>query len=356
MNDLEHLFLTAEKAERALIDALSVREVQAVYFQAIAMEALAKAAKNPEKMGEAIEIKMWSERRLGEMMAASPKAKAGRIPARNRVGEKPELALAEAGIDKNLADRARKALALDRPTFEATVAEARKKGIRATLKVISLNRTEQRRAEVRERIKRIQPRTVVVTKAIATIEEEDLASGSVAAVITDPPYGEDTLSVYRDLGVFAMRVLRPGGWCLVMPSSIFLDRVMEDLLKAGLAYRWVISARFPGGPSWKIIPLRLYQGWKPVLVFQKPPAQSPPGEAWYRDEIDVVKAAHDKSLHAWQQPEALFATLIERFTEPGDLVADPFAGSGTTLVAAESMGRHAWGGDDGSADHLQAAE
>lgn len=42
-------------------------------------------------------------------------------------------------------------------------------------------------------------------------------------------------------------------------------------------------------------------------------------------------------------PESLVATVLEEFTRPGDVVLDPFAGYGTTLVVAERMGRAAIG-------------
>ncbi len=42
-------------------------------------------------------------------------------------------------------------------------------------------------------------------------------------------------------------------------------------------------------------------------------------------------------------PEALVERFLERYTQPGDLVLDPFAGFGTTLVVAEEMGRSAYG-------------
>ena len=35
----------------------------------------------------------------------------------------------------------------------------------------------------------------------------------------------------------------------------------------------------------------------------------------------------------------MFGKLIEAFTEPGDLVCDPFVGSGTTAVACQQTGR-----------------
>jgi SAM-dependent methyltransferase len=41
--------------------------------------------------------------------------------------------------------------------------------------------------------------------------------------------------------------------------------------------------------------------------------------------------------------EALVGFFVERLTDPGDAVLDPFAGFGTTLVVAESLGREAFG-------------
>lgn len=48
-------------------------------------------------------------------------------------------------------------------------------------------------------------------------------------------------------------------------------------------------------------------------------------------------------LHPTQKPEALVSRFITLTTESGDLVLDPFAGSGTTLLAAKRYGRKAIG-------------
>ena len=47
--------------------------------------------------------------------------------------------------------------------------------------------------------------------------------------------------------------------------------------------------------------------------------------------------------HPTQKPVALMRALIERYTDPGDLVLDPYCGSGTTLRAALDCGRRAIG-------------
>lgn len=51
----------------------------------------------------------------------------------------------------------------------------------------------------------------------------------------------------------------------------------------------------------------------------------------------------DNDLHPTEKPAALVEWFINLTTEPGDLILDPFAGSGTTLEAAKSCGRRAIG-------------
>lgn len=59
---------------------------------------------------------------------------------------------------------------------------------------------------------------------------------------------------------------------------------------------------------------------------------------WEKDKTkDVPK------IHPAQKPVALLKRLIEIFTDEGDVVIDPCAGSGTTLRAAYELGRSAYG-------------
>lgn len=55
--------------------------------------------------------------------------------------------------------------------------------------------------------------------------------------------------------------------------------------------------------------------------------------------ISVKPSPEDGGLHPTQKPVDLMKALIELTTQPGQIVLDPFAGSGTTVIAAAATGR-----------------
>jgi site-specific DNA-methyltransferase (adenine-specific) len=69
-----------------------------------------------------------------------------------------------------------------------------------------------------------------------------------------------------------------------------------------------------------------------------------PEDWWY---FPVVARLHnERTGYPTQKPEALLERIILASSNPGDLVADFFCGSGTTLLAAERLGRHFIGCDN----------
>ena len=58
---------------------------------------------------------------------------------------------------------------------------------------------------------------------------------------------------------------------------------------------------------------------------------------WQRDDKRYPK------IHPTQKPIGVLANLIRIFTDEGDVIIDPCAGSGSTLRAANELGRHAYG-------------
>lgn len=72
---------------------------------------------------------------------------------------------------------------------------------------------------------------------------------------------------------------------------------------------------------------------------------------WIKSQLGVwqfnyeKKDIRDKTLHPATFPLSLAKKVIELFTHKGEIILDPFVGSGTTLVAAKDCGRNAVGFD-----------
>lgn len=67
-----------------------------------------------------------------------------------------------------------------------------------------------------------------------------------------------------------------------------------------------------------------------------------------------LKGDDGKKIHPTQKPEALLARIIMASTKPGDVVLDPFFGSGTTGAVAKRLGRH-FVGIEREQDYIDAA-
>lgn len=78
-------------------------------------------------------------------------------------------------------------------------------------------------------------------------------------------------------------------------------------------------------------------GYEPVLYLKKGRRPNP-----YRRSgiIHVDKVPAGQNIHPTEKPVGLLEKLIEMSTDPGDLVVDPFSGSGSTSVAAQKLGRN----------------
>jgi site-specific DNA-methyltransferase (adenine-specific) len=66
-------------------------------------------------------------------------------------------------------------------------------------------------------------------------------------------------------------------------------------------------------------------------------AFQPESDTWYVSR--VCGTFKERTRHPCQMPAALLERIIRASSHPGDLVLDPFAGSGTTLIAAKKLGR-----------------
>lgn len=190
---------------------------------------------------------------------------------------------------------------------------------------------EQRIAEdikIARSIKNISDLYEFVVGDIRNIEAK---LGIAKAIITDPPYPEKYLNLYHDLGRYSQVVLKDGGSLLALVGQAHLNQVIE-ILSGYLNYHWTLALLL-SGPRSMMYQRKVNVGWKPILWFTKGKYS---GDAF----SDVIVAgARDKNRFEWQQGIEQFDQLVRNFTRPGDMIVDPFCGTGTTGVAAVSLGR-----------------
>lgn len=75
----------------------------------------------------------------------------------------------------------------------------------------------------------------------------------------------------------------------------------------------------------------------------EPTKGAPMGDVW---EIGVIApVARERTGYPTQKPEALLERIVQALSDPGEIVLDPYAGSGTTLAVAARLGRRFVGVD-----------
>jgi DNA modification methylase len=106
-----------------------------------------------------------------------------------------------------------------------------------------------------------------------------------------------------------------------------------------LRYWWTLSVEHSHGGQ-QLPGKWVIAEWKPAVWYVRDRRE---GRAYVADRIRGTRP--DKNAHDWAQGSAEILYLIEQLTEPGDLVADPFAGSGAFGKAALSASRKFIGAD-----------
>jgi DNA modification methylase len=189
--------------------------------------------------------------------------------------------------------------------------------------------------------------------------------GPADLVWTDPPYGvayqtklstqeavarhrrTDGLEISNDLpedipallaAAFANAPLKPGGaYYVASPSSAdVLPAFYQTLAAAGMPVRqqliWVKDAFVMGRHDYHYRHEPILYGWKEGAAHLFSGGRS-------QDTVWEIPRPRRSEEHPTMKPVELVARALRNSSGPRDLVYEPFAGSGSTIIAAERTGR-----------------
>ena len=200
---------------------------------------------------------------------------------------------------------------------------------------------------------------------------------SVDMILQDPPYN-CTKSKW-DVDIFGMideywaewkRITKKTAPILFSATQPFTSKLVISNLK-NFKYEWIWNKKI--GIGFQVAKYRPMQQHESVLVFcygtskyfpiktkrdkiikrtgkrgkyDVSPIKYESGKDRFYDElypksiITFSNANHFNRYHVNEKPLDLFKYLIQTYTQPGNIIFDGFAGSFTTSVAAESLGRN----------------
>ncbi len=210
------------------------------------------------------------------------------------------------------------------------------------------------------------------------------------ACITDPPYGNTSLDWDRQVSGWIPAVaaaLKPAASIWVFGSMRFLAPLFAEMEANGFRYSQDVVWEKQNGTGFHTDRFRrvhehavmFYRGaWADVYHDTqytndatahtmrrkaRPTHTGNIGEALYISHdggprmarsVMQVRNEHGRAIHPTQKPVDLLRPLIRYSVPPGGWVLDPFAGSGSTILAARQEGRRAWGFEQDPANHAAA--
>jgi adenine-specific DNA-methyltransferase len=183
-----------------------------------------------------------------------------------------------------------------------------------------------------------------------------LKKESIDIVSTDPPYVADLWEVcYEVLAKGVMRALKPGGFCLTYTPQRHYVEIMDIMRAAGLTFYWPIPELTLGRSTAMVHDRNAICLHKPIIAWCKL-REDDTMPVTPKPFTDVVQGYRQKAFHPWQQSVHVQLGLISRFARPGELLMDPYAGTGTACLAAKLLGMHYMGWEIDPVTHAKALD
>jgi len=160
---------------------------------------------------------------------------------------------------------------------------------------------------------------------------------SIDMILTDPPYPHEFMYCYDYLADLSPRVMKRGASLLTLLGHYALEEIM-DKFRGRLKYRWLFCMNQESGKHARMA-MGIEVCWKPILWYVKD--AYPQGRGFIKDMVVINGlAGQEKKLHKWEQDVEWAMFFIEKLTQTGGTVLDPFIGSGTTAIACINTNRN----------------
>jgi hypothetical protein len=173
-------------------------------------------------------------------------------------------------------------------------------------------------------------------------------------LLTDPPYATDIPDIEAFANAWlpeAIKHVKPTGRAFVCIGAYPVELhayfgAAQRCADVSLAQVLVWTYRNTLGPSLK----GAYKAnWQAVLYFvggDAPDLNCPiHNERWSVQDVRAPDGRQGDRFHEWQKPDVLAERFIRHSTSEGGVIVDPFAGTGTFLLAAKKLGRIGLGCD-----------
>ena len=157
-----------------------------------------------------------------------------------------------------------------------------------------------------------------------------------AFAFADPPYGVGKAEWDNEL-IWEHDWLADKAKIVVVTPGIANIHQFAGLTE--MPYRWSLAAYITNGKTRGAIG---FSNWIYMGAYSKDKVFRQRQDA---TTISIHASETVESTHKSRKPAELLSWLLDTFTSEGDLVIDPFLGSGTTLLAAQSKGRRCVGGE-----------
>ena len=334
-------------ANRALAEARSLTDVLIIRDAATAAAAYAAAKGADEAAQMAQEIKLRSERKAGQFIIEYKEQ--GLIKRGN-----PQLShdvtfvkLADYGIERNESMRWQRIASIPDDRFEEYIEKAKVKTQSALLSVAREIRQEMEAEVIGEELKTADIKAKIKNCHYLNLVEQ-LGPRSVDLLITDPPYMTDV----EDIDTFVqwlnpvLNTVKDTGQAYIFTGAYYdelkayINQLDKDEATRFTKQILVWEYRNTLGPS----PKNKYkQNWQAIFYLRGP--EAPPINTQILTELFSVQpfnapdARHEPTYHTWEKPLDLAKQLIRHGSTEDSLIFDPFAGTGTFLIAAADLGR-----------------